>query len=143
MVISNDDDDNQYQFTFQPVESSYTLNAGRLPEGSYSFRAETEPGGERHTYTGSFRVLMGSIEVRNTIADHELLYALSRQTGGLMLYPNQIMQIPELLSGDSRITSVTSYNKRYEPLIGYGWLFAMLIGILFIEWLLRKLNGAY
>jgi hypothetical protein len=143
MEINSDDDESQYLYSFQSVESAYALNAGRLPEGSYTFRAEAELGGERYAYTGNFRVLMGSIEARNIIANHELLYALSMQTQGVMLYPEQMMRIPGLLDNDSRITSVTNYNKRYEPLIGYGWLFAMVIALLFCEWLLRKINGAY
>lgn len=143
MIIENEEDKKQYLFSFQPVGSAYALNAGRLPEGSYTYRAETELGGEKLSVGGHFRVLKGSLEAQNTVANHDLLYALARQTNGYMVYPEQMLSLSDKFVQDERIASVTNYNKRYEPLIGYGWLFVLLTSLLFVEWLIRKMNGAY
>ncbi len=141
--IVREEDGTGFPFTFNRKADRYELNAGRLPEGAYSYTAETRLHDQLHRVSGSFRVLSGSVEALNTVANHDLLYSLSTQTGGFVLYPEELMKLPALLEADERIAGVIRYDERFEPLIGYGGLFLLITGLLFVEWLIRKINGAY
>lgn len=143
LQIVRQDDGSRFPFTFNRQDNRYVLNAGRLPEGAYAYTAEARLHDQQHSVSGSFRVLSSSIEALNTVANHELLYQLSAQTGGFMLYPDDLMKLPELLEADDQIAGVIRYDERFEPLISFGGLLMLIIGLLFIEWLIRKINGAY
>lgn len=143
MLIVNEDDNTQYPFSFSKGENNYILNAGRLPEGAYAYEALTDFGGETFSYKGSFRVLAGSLEARNTVANHEMLFEIADQTGGFLMYPEQMTRIADSLRNMEGLSTITHYNKRYEPLISFIWLFGLITALLFIEWLLRKMNGSY
>lgn len=143
LQIVRQDDESRFPFNFNRQDDSYVLNAGRLPEGAYSYIAETSLHDQQYRVSGSFRVLSGAVEALNTVANHDLLYKLSEQTGGFMLYPDDLMKLPDLLEADDQIAGVIRYDQRFEPLIGFGSLLMLIIGLLFIEWLIRKINGAY
>lgn len=143
MLIVNEDDNTQYPFSFSKGENNYRLNAGRLPEGAYAYEASTDFGGETFSYQGSFRVLEGSIEARNTVANHEILFEIAEQTDGFLIYPEQIISIADSLNNMEGLSAIAHYNKRYEPLLSFFWLFGLITALLFIEWLLRKMNGSY
>jgi len=143
MLIVNEDDNTQYSFSFSKGENNYLLNAGRLTEGPYAYEASTSFGGETWRFNGSFRVLSGSIEARNTVANHELLFEIADQTGGFLIYPQQMVSIADSLRKMEGLSAIAHYSKRYEPLISFVWLFGFIISLLFIEWLLRKINGSY
>ncbi len=143
ILIVNEDDNTQYPYSFSKAKNSYMLNAGRLPEGAYAYEATTSFGGEKLNFKGSFRVLAGSLEGRNTVANHEILYEIADQTGGFLIYPEQMTTIADSLQKMEGLSAIAHYNKRYEPLISFVWLFGLITTLLFIEWLLRKINGSY
>jgi hypothetical protein len=143
ILISNEDDNTQYPFSFSKSENTYTLNAGRLPEGAYAYEVSASFGGENLNFKGSFRVLAGSLEERNTVANHEILFEIADQTGGFLIYPEHMTTIADSLQKMEGLSTIAYYNKRYEPLISFGWLFGLITALLFVEWLVRKIYGSY
>jgi hypothetical protein len=94
-------------------------------------------------YTKSGIVIIKEIvsEKINTVANHQLLYQISKQSGGKLFYKNQLEQLQkDILSSDS-IKSITYSHKQLTDLVNLKWIFGFIILLLSIEWFLRKHNG--
>ena len=143
MRIVNKKTGEVYEFVFAKRDHDYELNAGMLPEGLYSYRAETEMGDRPIVLSGSFSVVSLGIEAQQLTADAERLRSLSAATNGKCYTVDQLSQLLEDLKADARITSVEHHETRFEDLIHSKWIFFVLIGLAAIEWVLRKMYGSY
>lgn len=142
MVIT-DSDDRKYEFQFSRTGNSYRLDAGNLPVGNYNYRVSATGDNVQHEVNGSFSVTEVNIESMNVVANHRALSQLARETGGQMLMPASIDQLPELLRNSSDIASVVYERKELADLINLRWIFFVLLALFAIEWFVRKRNGAY
>ena len=132
-----------YEYVFSKREHDYELNAGILPEGLYTYRAETTMAGETVAISGSFAVVAVGIEAQQLTADIERMRALSTATNGKCYTVDQLSTLLEDLRNDKRITSVEHHETRFEDLIHSKWIFFVLIGLAALEWVLRKMFGSY
>lgn len=134
---------NSYDYMFSKGENNYHLNIGMLPEGIYKYRAHTSFGGVDYNATGTFTVESLGVEALDLTANIERMRSLASQTGGKHYYITDIQQITYDLKHDSRITSISREETRYDDLINLRWLFFSILGLITIEWLLRKIFGIY
>lgn len=134
---------NSYDYMFSKGENNYHLNIGMLPEGIYKYRAHTSFGGVDYNATGTFTVESLGVEAQDLTANIERMRSLASQTGGKHYYITDIQQITYDLKHDSRITSISREETRYDDLINLKWLFFSILGLITIEWLLRKIFGIY
>ena len=134
---------NQYDYIFTKGENNYNLNIGMLPEGIYNYRAHTSLGGVDYNASGTFTVESIGIEAQDLTANIERMRSLASQTGRKHYYITDIQQIIKDLESDSRITSIAREERRYDDLINLKWLFFSILGLITIEWLLRKIFGIY
>lgn len=132
-----------YEYVFAKREHDYELNAGILPEGLYTYRAETTMAGEKLTISGSFAVVAVGIEAQQLTADIERMRALAAATNGHCYTPDQLPALLNDLRADQRITSVEHHETRFEDLIHAKWIFFVLVGLAALEWILRKMFGSY
>lgn len=132
-----------YEYVFSKGENNYNLNIGMLPEGIYHYRAHTSLGGVEYNAGGTFTVESIGIEAQDLTADIERMRSLAAQTSGKHYYITDIQYIIKDLENDSRITSIAREETRYDDLINLKWLFFSILGIITIEWLLRKIFGIY
>ena len=132
-----------YEYVFSKGENNYTLNIGMLPEGIYKYRAHTSFGGVEYNASGTFTVESIGIEAQDLTANIERMRSLAYQTGGKHYYITDIQDIIKDLENDSRITSISREETRYDDLINLKWLFFSILGLITIEWLLRKIFGIY
>ncbi|MBP5573933.1 MAG: hypothetical protein J6X40_07185 [Bacteroidales bacterium] len=132
-----------YEYTFSKREHDYELNAGMLPEGLYTYHAETSMAGQKVTLSGSFAVVALGIEAQQLTADIERLRNLAALTNGRCYTVDQLSQLPDDLKADTRITSVEHHETRFEDLIHAKWIWFVLIGLAALEWVLRKMFGSY
>ncbi len=142
MVIRNEKN-NAFEFIFSKSGKAYTLNAGFLPVGKYSFRSETKLGDKLHAFTGEFVISPLQAELTETTADHALLNALAAKTGGKVVYPQQMNQLSDLIKSREDVKPVIYTEKKLKDLINLKWFFFVLMGLLSMEWFLRKRSGAY
>jgi hypothetical protein len=134
----------EYNFTFDKSGKTYTLNAGILPPGAYRYQGKVAvPGGETLTYDGQISVQAVQLELYETTANHGLLRLLSREYGGDLRYPDQIASLPDDLSQLGNLKPVIYQTARTQTVLHFRWLFALLAGLLFLEWFLRRYWGAY
>ena len=134
---------NSYEYVFSKGENNYHLNIGMLPEGIYNYRAHTSFGGVEYNATGTFTVESLGIEAQDLTANIERMRSLASQTGGKHYYITDIQHIIKDLENDSRITSISREETRYDDLINLKWLFISILALITIEWLLRKIFGIY
>ncbi|MNL68341.1 hypothetical protein D3C87_1930520 [compost metagenome] len=80
-------------------------------------------------------------EYQQTIANHQLLNNMSVQTNGRMYMPQNLLGILNDISKNEEIKTLSYEDRRYEELINFKWLFAVIILLLSLEWFFRKRNG--
>ncbi|HEX8021579.1 hypothetical protein [Mucilaginibacter sp.] len=130
-----------YSFLFTRTGQSYQLDAGTLPIGEYTYNASTQNGKQEFKASGQFTIKPLNLETRQSAANHTLLNALSKQSGGQMIKPAQINQLADLIRKNENIKTVVYEDKHYSDLIDMKWLFGLILLLLSTEWFLRKREG--
>jgi len=138
-----DENKSKTTFTMNKESNSYSLNAGNLAAGTYSYSASTVWNGKSYTASGNFRVTALNIEEVNTTADFGLLNELATQYRGEFVYPDQLLSLKDKIRENKAIHSILRTTVHTEPLIDWKWLFALLVLLLSAEWFIRKHNGGY
>lgn len=136
-------DNNQFSYTFNRTELAYSLSAGILPVGDYTFKAEVTTEGENLIYEGQFSVQPIQLEVYETTADHGLLRLLSEKYDGQLVYPDQIASIPNLIEAKGTVKPVLYQTSKTRSVMNLKWIFFVLLGLISLEWFLRRYFGAY
>jgi hypothetical protein len=140
-LILKDGAGKAYNYTFNKKQTMYSLSVGQFPAGEYTYEAKVKFGDKLYTKAGIFIVKEIMSEKINTVANHQLLYQISKQSGGKLFYRNQLEQLQkEILSSDS-IKAITYSHKQLTDLVNLKWLFFIIILLLSTEWFLRKHNG--
>lgn len=143
IVITNEAGEN-FNFTFNRNNSrSYTLNAGYFPVGNYRFRGVVMSAGQQLDYNGQFSVRPVQLEVYETTANHGLLKLLSQEYGGALYYPEQIASIAEQIKSKGTILPTIYETSKTRSVINLKWIFFILLGLLTLEWFLRRYYGTY
>jgi len=133
----------KFEYTFSKNNNYYYIDAGRLPEDNYSYTASASYNGKALEATGKFSVQSIVKEQYDLTAKHDLLYNLSQQYGGEVLYPDNIDRLRELVSTNDSIKPILYQKAETKPLVDYKWILAVLIIFLAIEWFLRRYFGGY
>ena len=130
-----------YNYTFNKKQTMYSLAAGQFAAGEYSYEAKVKFGDKLYTKSGSVIIKEIVSERINTVANHQLLYQIAKQSGGKLFYKNQLEQLQkEILSSES-IKSITYSHKQLTDLVNLKWIFFIILSLLSAEWFLRKRNG--
>lgn len=135
------DSGKNYSFLFTRTGQSYQLDAGTLPSGDYSYAASAKLGKQNLTGNGRLTVKPLNLETRQTAADHQLLRALAKQSGGQMLMPSQVGQLADLIRKNENIKTIVYEDKHYADLVDLKWIFVVIITLLSLEWFMRKREG--
>jgi len=129
-------------FTFTNGESQAGVNIGSLPGGRYTYTATATINGQRQQDKGEFIVEELQLEALNAVADHQLLYQLAHNPSSRVYYPSQLRQLEQdILRADHKDMLYSS--ETLNDLIDMKWLFFLLLGLVCIEWFIRKYNGSY
>lgn len=142
-MVLRDEQGNESSFTFSPFQDSYQLNISALPVGTYTYQSSVEIGGKTYTKKGQFSVKKIQLESAETTANHDLLYQLAKKSGGELVYPNELNKLVELIKARDDLAATTYLEEELEEIINMKWLFFVLIGLLGLEWFIRKYGGAY
>lgn len=140
-LILKDDKGKAYNYTFNKKQTMYSLSAGQFPAGEYNYEAKVKFGDKLYTKSGIVIIKEIVSEKINSVANHQLLFQISQQSGGKLFYKNQLEQLQkEILASDS-IKSITYSHKQLTDLVNLKWIFFIILGLLSTEWFLRKRNG--
>jgi len=133
----------QYNFTFSKTSKAYSLKAGILPVGSYTYKANTSFNGEAYSSSGQFSVEPIQLELFNTTADHGVLNLLSEKFGGKLYTPDQIQNLGEELRNSSNLKPIIYQSSSTKSVIDYKWIALLALGLLTLEWGIRRYFGTY
>lgn len=133
----------KFPYIFSKTHNAYRLNAGVLPVGDYKFEAKVKVGEKMYVQRAEFSVSALKVELTNTIADHQLLYSLTKKYGGEMVYPAELETLVKKLNSREDIKSISYSEKKLTDLINLKWIFFLLLTLLSLEWFMRKRNGNY
>lgn len=140
-LILKDNKGKAYNYTFNKKQTMYSLSAGQFPAGEYNYEAKVKFGDKLYTKSGIVIIKEIVSEKINSVANHQLLFQISQQSGGKLFYKNQLEQLQkEILASDS-IKSITYSHKQLTDLVNLKWIFFIILGLLSTEWFLRKRNG--
>ena len=111
--------------------------------GRYTWTARTELEGQRYTATGDVTVTALVAEQFNTVADHGLWADIAQNTGGLLVPPTELDRMKKDLATRNELKARSYAHTSFSDLISLRWLFFIILGLLTIEWVLRRRSGAY
>lgn len=132
-----------FNYTFNRSSNAYTLSAGVLPVGSYRFRGNVlTSGGENLDYNGQFTIQPIQLELYETTADHGMLRNLSAEYGGSLFYQDQLSELGNAIFAKD-IKPVIYSTTRTRSVINVKWIFFLLMGLLSVEWFMRRYFGGY
>ena len=140
-LVLKDAQNKTYNYTFSKKQTFYSLAAGQFPAGEYAYEAKVKYADKLYTKSGMVIIKEIVSEKINTVANHQLLYQLSKKSGGKLVYPNQLEQLQKEILANSTIKSITYSHKQLTDLVNLKWLFFIIILLLSVEWFLRKYNG--
>ncbi|MGB1040781.1 MAG: hypothetical protein ACPGVD_07915 [Flavobacteriales bacterium] len=137
------EENQEFDYVFSTKDDTYSLNAGKLASGIYSYRASTNLDGKIKVKTGEFSVQKVQLESNNTQANHQLLYNISDISGGKLVSLNETNDILESITSNENLVDVIYEEKEIDDLIYLKYLFFFILALLGIEWFVRKRNGGY
>ncbi|HOI31285.1 MAG: hypothetical protein PHG67_12605 [Bacteroidales bacterium] len=141
--LINEQNGRAYVFELIQNPPFYTLNAGHLSEGVYTYKVSGALGDEKLEARGRFIVENSSIENSTLVANWKLLQHISTETGGNFYTALEMEQLINDLASDESLVSVARFENFFDALINIRLLFGLLTGLLAIEWFLRKFYGSY
>lgn len=133
----------EFSYLFDRTDDYYTLNAGNLKPGDYTFEAETQLGNQRFTENGNFSIAKNEIEIQNNQADFGVLFQLAQQTGGQFYSYENYGILLDTIRENKQITVQQHKQTIQTEWINLKLLFFLLILLLGAEWFLRKYWGIY
>ena len=142
-ITLKDEAGREYPYTFSPSGSSYRLDIGRLPAGTYTWTAKTSLDGTPYTAKGEVHVQTLFAEQRSTVADHQLWADIAARTNGLVVKADGLAAIEKALLERNDLVARSYAHPSFSDLIGTRWLFFVILGLLAVEWILRRRHGAY
>lgn len=142
-IVLKDAEGRDFPYVFSPAGAAYRLDAGRLPEGSYTWTARTSLDGKAYTASGEVHVQALLAEQRSTVADHALWADIAARTQGAVVKPGGLDAIAKQLEERKDLVARSYAHPSFSDLIGLRWIFFVILGLLTCEWVLRRRNGAY
>ena len=132
-----------FPFTFNKTGRTYSQNVGIFPVGNYTYKGMVMSAGQKLEYTGQFSVQPVQLEGFETTANHGMLKLLAEQSGGNLLYLNQLASLPSMLEAQGTVKPVIYNTSKTRSIINLRWLFFGLFLLLGLEWFLRRFYGSY
>lgn len=137
--ITNTDTKEQKIFPFSLVSNSYRVQVEGLIPGDYSYRVSVE--GQTVQKSGKFKVADFQIEEQFTNANTEKLKSLANSSNGKLFFSHQQSDLINELVQNKDYYTVQKSIEKDEGIIQWQLLLFLIVGLLAIEWFLRKYYG--
>ena len=136
------EDNETRSFNFANGENQSGVNIGTLSGGRYTYTASASINGQQQQDKGEFVVEELQLEALNAVADHNLLFQLASNTNSNLYYPSQLQQLEEDIRNSDHKDVIYS-SEELVDLVDLKWLFFLILGLVCVEWFVRKYNGSY
>lgn len=142
LTITNSNKE-KFEYTFSKNNNFYFINAGRFPEGNYSYVASTTYNGKSLTSNGRFSVQSIIKEQYDLTAKHDILQQLSQKFGGEVIYPANVNALSQLIGENQSIKPILYQKGETKPLLDWRWILGVILFLLALEWFIRRYSGGY
>ena len=120
-------------------ESEYEVDINDLPAGEYSFTVSVN--GTDFTKNGRFSIEDFNLEQLFVSSDYKKLTQLAETSSGQLYFPDQIENLIEDLSSESRYLPTQKSVENVVSLIDFRIILGIIILAFTAEWFIRKYNG--
>jgi hypothetical protein len=141
-IVIRNAQDKSFNYSFSRSGNAYTLDAGMLPIGNYTYEASAAIGNKVQRVKGQFAVVPLQVEFLQTTADHQLLHEIAGETGGKLFYPGRLKDLEQALRSNDTIKPVLYRQEDVKSWINLKWIFFLVLALLSVEWFTRKWNGS-
>ena len=117
----------------------YFLEVNNLAEGTYRYEAEGQKNEAKvGTDRGEFSIGRSNIEHFRLTADRGLMEQISLRTGGKFVHARELGGLADEIMGLGSLKPVVSFLTRRIGFNDFPWIFFVALGMLALEWVLRK-----
>lgn len=138
----SDENDSLAHYSYTTNENNTQYRISGLRQGVYRYTASASINGQKNQSEGEFTITELQLENLNLTANHQLLRNLSHQTNGNFYFSEQLEALTQFLK-NKEVKSVIYSDEEYLPIINIKWLFFLLLGLVSVEWFMRKYSGSY
>jgi len=112
-----------------------------LSPGVYSIRSKFKKGSKEIIKKNSFIVNELTVEAENLSMNYHFLSELSKGSEGVYYdWRDRDLAIMSL-SSSKIFKSISYFELIFDLLIKFKWIFFILVGLITVEWILRKWQG--
>jgi hypothetical protein len=126
-------------FPFSLSGSSYQLELTSLEAGEYEYTIEVD--GQNISKKGTFKVNEFLVEEQFTNANSYKLELLAQKTAGKLYSEDKHRLVIDDLVTDNRFSTIQKSKKSIDKLVNWQWIMLLIIGLLSLEWFIRKYIG--
>ena len=138
-TIKNKNSKKKKTFPFSLSGSSYQLELTSLEAGEYEYTIEVD--GQNISKKGTFKVNEFLVEEQFTNANSYKLELLAKITAGKLYFEDKYRLVIDDLTNDTRFSTIQKSKKTIDKLVNWQWLMLLIIGLLSLEWFIRKYIG--
>jgi hypothetical protein len=138
-TIKNKDSKNKKIFPFSLSGTSYQLELTSLEAGEYEYTIEVD--GQNISKKGTFKVKEFLVEEQFTNANSSKLELLAQKTTGKLYFEDKHRLVINDLVTDNRFSTIQKSKKSIDKLVNWQWIMLLIIGLLSLEWFIRKYIG--
>jgi hypothetical protein len=138
-TIKNKNSKKKQTFPFSLSGSSYQLELTSLEAGEYEYTIEVD--GRNISKKGTFKVNEFLVEEQFTNANSYKLELLAQKTAGKLYFEDKYRLVIDDLTNDTRFSTIQKSKKTIDKLVNWQWLMLLIIGLLSLEWFIRKYIG--
>ena len=138
-TIKNKNSKKKQTFPFSLSGSSYQLELTSLEAGEYEYTIEVD--GRNISKKGTFKVNEFLVEEQFTNANSYKLELLAQKTAGKLYFEDKYRLVTDDLTNDTRFSTIQKSKKTIDKLVNWQWLMLLIIGLLSLEWFIRKYIG--
>jgi hypothetical protein len=139
ITITNQVTNNVLKLPFSLINNSYQVDIENLASGIYTYSVSVL--GQNLKKSGQFIITNYQIEEQFTSANIEKLKKIAANSGGKVFYKNQIDLLTKELSENESFYTIQKSTKKEQQLLDWKWVLFLIIGLLTIEWFIRKYIG--
>ena len=138
-TIKNKNSKKKQTFPFSLSGSSYQLELTSLEAGEYEYTIEVD--GQNISKKGTFKVNEFLVEEQFTNANSYKLELLAQKTNGKLYFEDKHRLVIDDLVTDNRFSTIQKSKKTIDKLVNWQWIMLLIIGLLSLEWFIRKYIG--
>lgn len=136
-------DDGEFKYAFLPKGDHYEISPGNLPVGNYSYTAKTTISGRVEAVRGTFSVRPLVLEALNLSANFNVMKQIAENSSGSFSTLDEMGALAQNLIENENSQSIVRSRASFKDVIDLRWLFALIFGLLAIEWIARRWAGSY